>query len=316
MSSVIRTAAAPRPRPRRSRPRRSPRRRDPRRHRSELDDDGAGLAEALGAEEPERRQGQPCGASRRRRRAFISTNHRTGGGSRQAGGVGSNSMRLIAVAGRARRGSSARSLPPPPARNRLRRLGRAARPRDAGVDDRLVVAAWLPPCRLGTSARYGHLPRFDATAQRGRLVVHVAGGQRGPRACSAAVPGGLRDPPGPARRRFGADDRASMRHDNTLRSTAGTWGDDYVVPARLRADLDFNPVENPSSRLLRPAAPGLGGSSIGRTCGRGWPAARRGRACVPPDGVGWNWSRQGWQHAICQRARMQAGGPTAAMRSG
>lgn len=163
---------------------------------------------------------------------------------------------------------------------------------DASTRELMTGSSWRPGCPVPLDrlrlVRLTYLG-FDGRAHRGRLVVH-----RSWAAGVVQVFARLYERDFPIRRirlvdRYGADDRASMRHDNTsafnCRFVAGT--STWSQHAYGRA-IDLNPVENPYVSDSR-VAPGRGRRFLDRSDVRpgmvvrgdvAWRAFRR---------IGWAW---------------------------
>ncbi|MGZ8600414.1 MAG: M15 family metallopeptidase [Actinomycetota bacterium] len=168
----------------------------------------------------------------------------------------------------------------------------------------MMGSSWRPGCpvplerlRLVRLTYVG----FDGRAHRGRLVVHRGWADEVLEVFHRLYERGF-----PVRRvrlvdRYGADDQASMRHDNTsgfnCRYVSGTTT--WSQHAYGRA-IDLNPIENPFVRGSR-VAPGRGRRFLDRTDVRPGMVVRGDVAWRAFRSIGWEWggswtSSKDYQH--------------------
>ncbi|HJS26339.1 MAG TPA: M15 family metallopeptidase [Actinomycetota bacterium] len=123
---------------------------------------------------------------------------------------------------------------------------------DVETREWMIGSSWRPGCPVALAnlrqVRVTYVG-FDGTAQRGRLVVHRRWADEVLVVFRRMYRAGFRVHRVRLVDRFGADDRESMRHDNTsafnCRFVAGTTT--WSQHAYGRA-IDINPVENPYVR--------------------------------------------------------------------
>lgn len=175
---------------------------------------------------------------------------------------------------------------------------------DAATRELMAGSSWRPGCPVPLEqlrlVRVTHLG-FDAELHHGRLVVHRRWADEVLEVFRRLFERGF-----PLRRvrlvdRYGADDRASMRHDNTsafnCRTVAGT--DVWSQHAYGRA-IDINPVENPYVDGSH-VSPKRGVPCADRSSIRPGMIARRDVVWRAFHQVGWGWggtwrSAQDYQH--------------------
>jgi hypothetical protein len=163
---------------------------------------------------------------------------------------------------------------------------------DAATRSLMVGSSWHPGCPVPIRAlrvvRVTYVG-FDGRSHRGRLVVHRRWAQE-----ILVVFERLYRRSFPIRRvrlvdRFGADDRASMRHDNTsafnCRYVAGTttWSQHAFGRA-----IDLNPVENPYVDAGH-VSPRRGRRYLDRTDVRPGMIVRSGVVVRAFRRIGWGW---------------------------
>jgi hypothetical protein len=186
---------------------------------------------------------------------------------------------------------------PPPFSASISRL-------DAATRELMTGSSWHPGCPVGLDdlrlIRLTHWG-FDGAVHRGRLVVHRAWAREIVDAFSA-----LYEARFPIRRmrlvdRYGADDRESMRHDNTsafnCRYVSGTTT--WSQHAYGRA-VDLNPVENPYVSGTH-VSPPRGRRFLDRSDVRPGMIVEGDPVWLAFDRIGWGWggtwtSAQDYQH--------------------